>query len=152
MQHARRQRINPPTGYHFFFEEICGNSSVGRARPCQGRGREFESRFPLQILKKPELRSGFFMRVKRLFLSWMGISIGCGRKLPWASPDCVASNKLVPLQILKARSKGLAFFVFGMGGSTTVTVTVGMCSSERLARDESNHIASTAQNYSIGSG
>ena len=27
--------------------KICGNSSVGRARPCQGRGREFESRFPL---------------------------------------------------------------------------------------------------------
>ena len=26
----------------------CGNSSVGRARPCQGRGREFESRFPLE--------------------------------------------------------------------------------------------------------
>ena len=26
---------------------ICGNSSVGRARPCQGRGRGFESRFPL---------------------------------------------------------------------------------------------------------
>ena len=28
---------------------VCGNSSVGRARPCQGRGREFESRFPLQF-------------------------------------------------------------------------------------------------------
>jgi hypothetical protein len=28
---------------------FCGNSSVGRARPCQGRGREFESRFPLQF-------------------------------------------------------------------------------------------------------
>ena len=27
-----------------------GNSSVGRARPCQGRGREFESRFPLPRL------------------------------------------------------------------------------------------------------
>ena len=27
-----------------------GNSSVGRAQPCQGWGREFESRFPLQIL------------------------------------------------------------------------------------------------------
>ena len=26
----------------------CGNSSVGRARPCQGRGRGSESRFPLQ--------------------------------------------------------------------------------------------------------
>ena len=29
-------------------EYISGNSSVGRARPCQGRGREFESRFPLK--------------------------------------------------------------------------------------------------------
>ena len=27
-----------------------GNSSVGRAQPCQGWGREFESRFPLHIL------------------------------------------------------------------------------------------------------
>ena len=27
-----------------------GNSSVGRALPCQGRCREFESRFPLQIM------------------------------------------------------------------------------------------------------
>ena len=32
-----------------------GNSSAGRARPCQGRGREFESRFPLQIHKAPIL-------------------------------------------------------------------------------------------------
>ena len=30
-----------------------GNSSVGRARPCQGRGREFESRFPLQVFGTP---------------------------------------------------------------------------------------------------
>lgn len=30
-------------------QQICGNSSVGRARPCQGRGREFESRFSLQF-------------------------------------------------------------------------------------------------------
>ena len=28
----------------------CGNSSVGRAQPCQGWGREFESRLPLQIV------------------------------------------------------------------------------------------------------
>ena len=27
---------------------LSGNSSVGRAQPCQGWGREFESRFPLQ--------------------------------------------------------------------------------------------------------
>ncbi len=29
---------------------LSGNSSVGRAQPCQGWGREFESRFPLQWL------------------------------------------------------------------------------------------------------
>ena len=29
--------------------QISGNSSVGRARPCQGRGREFEPRFPLHF-------------------------------------------------------------------------------------------------------
>ncbi len=29
----------------------CGNSSVGRSQPCQGWGREFESRFPLHALK-----------------------------------------------------------------------------------------------------
>ena len=28
---------------------ICGNSSVGRAQPCQGWGRESESRFPLNF-------------------------------------------------------------------------------------------------------
>ena len=33
-------------------KRICGNSSVGRARPCQGRGREFESRLPLNVLNK----------------------------------------------------------------------------------------------------
>ena len=30
----------------------CENSSVGRARPCQGRGRGFESRFSLEDLLK----------------------------------------------------------------------------------------------------
>ena len=30
----------------------CENSSVGRARPCQGRGRGFESRFSLKVLLK----------------------------------------------------------------------------------------------------
>ena len=38
----------------------CGSSSVGRARPCQGRGREFESRFPLT--EALEFFQGFFIR------------------------------------------------------------------------------------------
>ncbi len=42
-------------GFRFFGRRrLSGNSSVGRARPCQGRGREFESRFPLQNLKVPQ--------------------------------------------------------------------------------------------------
>ncbi len=38
-----------------------GNSSVGRARPCQGRGREFEPRFPLQILLGRFLQRPFLL-------------------------------------------------------------------------------------------
>ncbi|MDG1121831.1 MAG: hypothetical protein P8N45_05245, partial [Glaciecola sp.] len=39
-----------------------GNSSAGRAQPCQGWGREFESRFPLQTLKNVAFhrKSAFF--------------------------------------------------------------------------------------------
>ena len=39
--------------------EICGNSSVGRAQPCQGWGREFEPRFPL-TKKHPFFKGCFF--------------------------------------------------------------------------------------------
>ena len=41
---------NLPEG-RLFFANQCENSSVGRARPCQGRGRGFESRFSLQKRK-----------------------------------------------------------------------------------------------------
>ncbi len=40
---------------------ISENSSVGRARPCQGRGRGFESRFPLSGKGReacPDIRQG----------------------------------------------------------------------------------------------
>ncbi len=37
-------------GRHSNLSILSGNSSVGRAQPCQGWGREFESRFPLQAL------------------------------------------------------------------------------------------------------
>ena len=38
------------------FKNYCGNSSVGRAQPCQGWGREFESRFPLNKKSQRNLR------------------------------------------------------------------------------------------------
>ena len=47
---ARRKRrvlTGPPEAVRWRAQR--GNSSVGRARPCQGRGRGFESLFPLQI-------------------------------------------------------------------------------------------------------
>ena len=43
---------------------VCGRSSSGRARPCQGRGSEFEPRRPLQK-EAPPIRVVFFSRALR---------------------------------------------------------------------------------------
>ena len=47
-----------------------GNSSAGRARPCQGRGREFESPFPLQLLKASFLNGAFLCHLPKLMTSF----------------------------------------------------------------------------------
>ena len=41
---------------------LCGSSSVGRAQPCQGWGREFEPRLPLsqESLRDCDLRLFLF--------------------------------------------------------------------------------------------
>ena len=120
----------------------CGNSSVGRARPCQGRGREFESRFPLQInsigscgcfsikgaLAK-RLCSGLQIRLVRFdsgtrlhFLPWPDGGIGRhkGFKIPRRS-RCVGSSPtpatMGKSRIIKAISSVVkppkgGFFVF----------------------------------------
>ena len=41
---------------------FCGSSSAGRAQPCQGWGREFESHFPL----KAEWQNGDAMACKAI--------------------------------------------------------------------------------------
>ena len=46
--------------HHFRLRIICGNSSFGRAPPCQGGGGGFEPRFPLQALG--QIREHFFNR------------------------------------------------------------------------------------------
>ena len=43
----------------------CGNSSVDRALPCQGRGHGFEPRFPLQILKTSNYVGSLFCTVNK---------------------------------------------------------------------------------------
>ena len=48
-----------------FFNDnsLCENSSVGRARPCQGRGRGFESRFSLHSRSLTQLPNfSFFIK------------------------------------------------------------------------------------------
>jgi hypothetical protein len=60
-----------------------GNSSVGRARPCQGRGREFESRFPLQK-NYPDAIGIFFKR--KLPEWWNGRHEGL--KILWPLRPC----------------------------------------------------------------
>tara|TARA_B110000014_G_scaffold165038_1_gene116615 strand:- start:36 stop:281 length:246 start_codon:yes stop_codon:yes gene_type:complete len=49
----------------------CGNSSAGRAIPCQGIGREFEPRFPLHhfffIIRRSLLRKYFVLTLELFF-------------------------------------------------------------------------------------
>src|SRR5881394_2673231 len=49
------------------FVIACGNSSVGRAQPCQGWGRGFESRFPLSFFSGPV---SVFPLARRSPLGW----------------------------------------------------------------------------------
>ena len=61
--------------------ETCGNSSVGRAQPCQGWGREFESRFPLTHVIEAKAHSGDAIafgrnRQQQHKIIWRGCGIG----------------------------------------------------------------------------
>ncbi len=65
---------------HLFLQPVlrnitCGSSSAGRAQPCQGWGRGFESRLPLQ--KISSLCGGFFLKTNekwKSFLLWFACS------------------------------------------------------------------------------
>src|SRR5690349_19205680 len=77
---AIRLRSTGPPVHRIFRER--GNSSVGRAQPCQGWGRGFESRFPLwstQRERRWPLPLAFAQAVRR------GGEIGRreGLKIPW---------------------------------------------------------------------
>src|SRR5690554_6692627 len=70
---------------HNVLYTACGNSSVGRAQPCQGWGREFESRFPLQILKEAIARSLF---------SFLRTAFSSAGATPWALGSPVSPGEL----------------------------------------------------------
>ena len=91
---------------------ICGHGSVGRAQPCQGWGRGFEPRCPLQI-SQPLIRGAFsYCQLLDRTNSWMKLfrtyvffslpkteallfsfSVYCLRRLTYDAfrCDCVAS-------------------------------------------------------------
>ena len=82
---------------------ICGNSSVGRAQPCQGWGREFESRFPLH--RGHQKWWPFFVCINALCCS--------GRTVPlfWSVLDFAAESRKI------GRNEG------DFGGLLTLTFT-----------------------------
>ncbi len=68
------------------------NSSVGRASPCQGGGRGFESRFSLNFDSAQSPRVEFFFRYKSR--SSGGIGRHAGLKILWAFCPCGFKSRL----------------------------------------------------------
>ena len=57
------QKIVKLDNSYVYYAIVSGNSSVGRAQPCQGWGRQFEPGFPLQFFKN------IFLNIYLFFLS-----------------------------------------------------------------------------------
>ena len=64
-------------------QQFCGNSSVGRAQPCQGWGRGSESRFPLKC-SDYESASFHFAQVAELVDAY--VSGACAVRRAGSSP------------------------------------------------------------------
>ena len=81
--------------------ESIGSSSVGRASPCQGEGREFESRFPLNTL--PLSHGEGFVFFGRFRLTGNCSFPRCSmRNIAQAMADNARVVKLVDTQDLKS--------------------------------------------------
>ena len=65
---------------------ICGHGSVGRAPPCQGGGRGFESRCPLQFIRSP-FSGGLLLIMAR----WPSGKAGACKALTTGSNPVLAS-------------------------------------------------------------
>ena len=63
-----------------------GNSSVGRAQPCQGWGREFESRLPLHILNNTKDRRSLSSQAQVAELVDAHVSGACAARRAGSSP------------------------------------------------------------------
>ena len=90
-----------------FKDGNCGNSSVGRAQPCQGWGREFESRFPLS--ESATYRNGVadFLfaysdktRLKQPFQGAAPIASPLNSPLETGSSSCIQRCKTMTFKVI----------------------------------------------------
>ena len=79
----------------------CGNSSVGRAQPCQGWGREFESRFPLTVRS-----NGGIGRHERLKIFWpvMAVRVQVPLRVQSIAPSGAFIVLIQPSQVTRSRT------------------------------------------------
>ena len=82
-------RVDKPPGMRYNLSCVCGRSSSGRARPCQGRGSEFEPRRPLQKRRDTHSCVSSFLEQHFCFAK----VVACGRMTerergnpPWFPP------------------------------------------------------------------
>ena len=113
-----RVRIANPCG---------GNRSVGRAQPCQGWGREFESRFPLQI-SKPRLFEAFLS-----FRRMVGRNLR--RRARWQSGHAAACKAVDAGSIPTLAS----ILVPRWCGGMVYTQDLKSCAPDRACGFESHH-------------
>ena len=83
-----------------YISKQCGNSSVGRAQPCQGWGREFESRFPLQFLSTPNLVLITAIKFATIFI---------GSRADWHPPWCQPIGRTSCVQFCSRQNCRVSF-------------------------------------------
>ena len=83
----RKCRVDKQRVFCYNLPCVCGRSSSGRARPCQGRGSEFEPRRPLQK-ETPSIRVVFSFLEQHFCYAKV---VACGRVIEreWGNPSKV---------------------------------------------------------------
>lgn len=103
-----------------------GNSSVGRAPPCHGGGREFEARFPLQLsLFAGRVRSG--CRYESIRASTWSPGVAHAVRVCIPAPDfrCIRNNtSIAQLEEFRATNAGVAGS--SPAGRTRLSLSVGV--------------------------
>ena len=116
---ASRQNPGAPAPVLFY---ICGHGSVGRAQPCQGWGRGFEPRCPLQAQQPDYYGSRAFSCPSHgleLFSNYSKIVLAFGRIIPYIKSSQADMAQLVEHNLAKV----------GVAGSSPVVRSIWAFSS-----------------------